>query len=35
MTGTICCVLLALLFDLILVGLGRLAMPWARRGANA
>jgi osmoprotectant transport system permease protein len=31
MTGTLACVGLALVFDLILVGLGRLAMPWSRR----
>jgi osmoprotectant transport system permease protein len=30
-TGTICCVLLALLLDLMLIGLGRLVMPWTRR----
>jgi osmoprotectant transport system permease protein len=33
-TGTIGCVGLALLFDLILIGAGRLAMPWARRRAT-
>jgi osmoprotectant transport system permease protein len=31
MTGTILCVLLALILDLILAGLGRLLTPWARR----
>jgi osmoprotectant transport system permease protein len=31
MTGTLACIGLALIFDLILVGLGRLAMPWSRR----
>jgi len=31
MAGAIGCVALALAFDLILVGLGRLVMPWARR----
>ncbi len=29
------CLALALVFDLVLVGLGRLAMPWARRRAAA
>jgi osmoprotectant transport system permease protein len=33
MTGTLACIGLALAFDLILVGLGRLAMPWSRRRA--
>jgi osmoprotectant transport system permease protein len=32
-TGTIGCVGLALIFDLVLIGLGRLAMPWTRRRA--
>jgi osmoprotectant transport system permease protein len=31
MAGTIGCLVLAFALDLILVGLGRLAMPWARR----
>jgi osmoprotectant transport system permease protein len=31
MTGTLACIGLALIFDLILLGLGRLAMPWSRR----
>lgn len=31
MTGTILCVVLALVLDLILAGLGRLLTPWARR----
>jgi len=31
MAGTIGCLALALILDLILVGLGRLTMPWARR----
>jgi len=31
MAGTIGCLALALVLDLILVGLGRLSMPWARR----
>src|SRR4051794_39238823 len=31
MTGTILCVGLALVFDLALVGLGRLLTPWSRR----
>jgi osmoprotectant transport system permease protein len=30
-TGTIGCLALALIFDLVLIGIGRLAMPWARR----
>ncbi len=30
-TGTIGCIALALILDLILLGVGRLAMPWARR----
>ena len=34
MTGTLGCLGLALLFDLVLIGLGRLVMPWARRGAR-
>jgi osmoprotectant transport system permease protein len=34
MTGTILCVALALVLDLILAGFGRLLTPWAReRGA--
>ncbi len=33
MAGTIGCLTLAFAFDLILLGLGRLAMPWARRRA--
>jgi osmoprotectant transport system permease protein len=33
MTGTIGCLLLAFSLDLILIGLGRLLMPWARRRA--
>ncbi len=32
-TGTIGCIGLALIFDLVLVFVGRLAMPWARRRA--
>jgi osmoprotectant transport system permease protein len=35
MAGTIGCLVLAFAFDLILVGLGRLVMPWARRRAGA
>ncbi len=31
MTATIACVLLALVLDLVLAGVGRLVMPWARR----
>jgi osmoprotectant transport system permease protein len=31
MAGTIGCLALALIFDLILIGFGRLVMPWARR----
>jgi osmoprotectant transport system permease protein len=31
MAGTIGCLVLAFAFDLILIGIGRLAMPWARR----
>jgi len=30
MAGTLGCLGLALVFDLILLGLGRLLMPWAR-----
>jgi osmoprotectant transport system permease protein len=30
-TGTIGCLALALIFDLVLIAIGRLAMPWARR----
>jgi osmoprotectant transport system permease protein len=30
-TGTILCVLLALLLDLILIGTGRVLTPWTRR----
>jgi osmoprotectant transport system permease protein len=32
-TGTVLCVGLALVFDLALIGLGRLLMPWSRRRA--
>jgi osmoprotectant transport system permease protein len=31
MTGTLLCVLLALVLDLILAGVGRLLTPWLRR----
>jgi len=31
MAGTLGCLILALLFDLMLAGLGRLATPWSRR----
>jgi osmoprotectant transport system permease protein len=31
MAGTIGCIGLALIFDLILLGAGRLVMPWTRR----
>jgi osmoprotectant transport system permease protein len=31
MAGTLGCLILALLFDLALAGLGRLATPWSRR----
>jgi osmoprotectant transport system permease protein len=31
MAGTIGCLALAGLFDLLLLGLGRLVMPWTRR----
>jgi osmoprotectant transport system permease protein len=31
MAGTIGCLALALILDLILIGFGRLVMPWARR----
>lgn len=34
MTGTVLCVLLALLLDLLLAGAGWLATPWSRRGAR-
>jgi osmoprotectant transport system permease protein len=33
LTGTVLCVALALVLDLLLLGLGRLATPWARRRA--
>jgi osmoprotectant transport system permease protein len=33
MTATLCCVGLALILDLVLIGLGWLAMPWARSRA--
>jgi osmoprotectant transport system permease protein len=33
MAGTIGCLALALVFDLLLLGLGRLLMPWVRRSA--
>jgi osmoprotectant transport system permease protein len=33
MTGTLGCLGLALIFDLVLIVAGRLAMPWTRRGA--
>jgi osmoprotectant transport system permease protein len=33
-TGTVLCVALALIFDLLLVGLGRLLTPWSRRRAS-
>jgi osmoprotectant transport system permease protein len=33
MTATICCLALALVLDLLLLGIGRLIMPWARRRA--
>lgn len=35
MTGAVLCVGLALGLDLLLLGLGRLVMPWARRPASA
>jgi osmoprotectant transport system permease protein len=31
MVGTLGCLGLALIFDVLLIGAGRLAMPWARR----
>ncbi len=34
MTGTVLCVILALLLDLLLAGAGRLATPWSRRGVR-
>ncbi|MFY1674748.1 ABC transporter permease [Plantactinospora sp. WMMB334] len=34
MTGTLLCVLLALVLDLILAGLGRLLTPWTRTGGS-
>jgi osmoprotectant transport system permease protein len=34
LTGAILCVSLALVFDLVLVGLGRLLTPWSRRRAS-
>lgn len=33
-TGTVLCVLLALVLDLLLAGLGRLATPWTRRSGR-
>ncbi|MFW2513819.1 ABC transporter permease [Demequina sp. SO4-13] len=35
MTATLLCLALALVLDLLLALAGRLAMPWARRGASA
>jgi osmoprotectant transport system permease protein len=35
LTGTVLCVALALVLDLVLLGVGRLATPWLRRGAVA
>ncbi|WP_018720987.1 ABC transporter permease [Salinispora fenicalii] len=35
MTGTLLCVLLALVFDLVLAGAGRLLTPWLRRRSAA
>jgi osmoprotectant transport system permease protein len=35
LTGTVLCVALALVLDLLLLGAGRLAAPWARRRAVA
>ena len=35
MAGTLGCLALALIFDLLLVGAGRLVMPWARRRNTA
>jgi osmoprotectant transport system permease protein len=35
MAGTLGCVGLALIFDLMLIGAGRALMPWARRGRAA
>ena len=32
-TGTVLCVALALVFDLVLIGLGRVLTPWSRRRA--
>ena len=34
MAGTLGCLGLALVFDLVLLGLGRLLMPWVRRSAS-
>jgi osmoprotectant transport system permease protein len=34
LTGTVLCVALALVLDLLLLGLGRLATPWSRRTAR-
>jgi osmoprotectant transport system permease protein len=34
MTGTLGCIGLALIFDLILLGIGRLATPWTRRAVT-
>lgn len=34
MTGTLLCVLLALVLDLLLAGAGRLLTPWTRRGVT-
>jgi osmoprotectant transport system permease protein len=33
-TGTVLCVALALIFDLLIVGLGRVLTPWSRRRAS-
>ena len=35
MTGTLLCVVLALVLDLLLAGLGRLLTPWLRAAAEA
>jgi osmoprotectant transport system permease protein len=34
LTGTVLCVALALVLDLLLLGVGRLAMPWTRRAVR-
>jgi hypothetical protein len=35
MTGALACVALALVFDLLLIGVTWIVMPWARRRSRA